>query len=126
MVNSCPFCNASENRLLYDTDKVIMIKDLFPVTEHHTLVIPKEHIDNPLDIPSDVFKEMARIARIRCLQIKSLDPTITGFNIGFNIGEDAGQTVEHCHLHIIPRRSGDSPDPVGGIRKVLNGIGRYK
>lgn len=65
------------------------------------------------------------MAKLRCKQLKALDPTIDGFNIGFNEGIEAGQTIPHCHLHIIPRRLGDSENPIGGIRKVLNGNGEY-
>ena len=52
-------------------------------------------------------------------EFKILDEAITGFNIGMNIGKDAGQTIFHCHIHIIPRRQGDTPNPKGGVRGVI-------
>lgn len=53
------------------------------------------------------------------------DKTISGFNVGFNAGKDAGQTIMHCHIHVIPRRKGDVLEPLGGIRNIIPGKGKY-
>lgn len=67
---------------------------------------------------------MELVERLKTILAEN-DKTITGFNVGFNDGTDAGQTVFHCHIHIIPRRKGDVQDPTGGIRNVIAGKGRY-
>ena len=123
----CPFCEMPVERIEYDLDLMYCIYDSHPVTEGHMLVIPKRHI-------SDIFEEIGCandmydfFAMVRMCQdhLRSKDPTIEGFNIGINCGEIAGQTVEHAHVHVIPRRVGDVEDPTGGVRNIIPGKGRY-
>ena len=104
---------------MYQNSFFLTIKDGYPVTEQHTLIISKHH-DLVLSTMSEDQLMLLHEA-IKCSkdQISHLDPTVTGFNIGINEGEDAGQTVMHFHCHIIPRRNGDIEDPRGGVRGVI-------
>ena len=121
---SCPFCkqekSASESNAL-----AFSITDSYPVTKDHTLICPRRHIKSFFEmIPAEKNHCFELVERIKTILIER-DKTITGFNIGFNDGADAGQTVFHCHIHVIPRRKGDAPDPTGGIRNVIAGKGKY-
>lgn len=99
--------------------------DGYPVTPLHALVIPRRHALDWFDLtPEEVVACDALLRRVRRL-ILDLDSTVEGFNIGANAGAVAGQTVFHCHLHLIPRRAGDVPEPRGGVRHVIPGRGAY-
>lgn len=95
----------------------IALRDAFPVTEGHTLVIPRAHVGSVFDLgPEEQADLWALVARVRA------DLTREGaaaFTIGVNDGRAAGQTMSHAHIHVIPRRPGDHPDPRGGIRWVI-------
>ena len=124
--DGCVFCRtcaleiASENKLCY------VIYDKFPVTEYHTLVIPKRHVSGFFDLYQPELEAIHDLLRQAQKTITGLDETVTGFNIGVNSGEDAGQTIFHCHMHLIPRRKGDTSNPKGGIRKVIPDRHRYR
>jgi ATP adenylyltransferase len=96
-----------------------MIEDKYPVTKGHTLIIPKRHFPNFFDISPDEMDDIETLLFIRKEELEATDKTIEGFNIGINIGEVAGQTVGHLHIHLIPRRKGDMDDPRGGVRGVI-------
>ena len=96
-----------------------MIRDAFPVSPLHSLLITKRHVVSYFQCSKEEIEEIPTILDTQKTELKILDDTITGFNIGMNIGEDAGQTIFHCHIHIIPRRHGDTPNPKGGIRGVI-------
>jgi diadenosine tetraphosphate (Ap4A) HIT family hydrolase len=123
----CPFCDIDCNRIEFDLDSMFCIYDLHPVTEGHMLVIPKDHITDIFDEVESANGRYDVFCMIRTCQIvlASKDPTIQGFNIGINNGVVAGQTVEHAHIHVIPRRAGDVDDPTGGVRNVIPGKGVY-
>ena len=116
---TCPFCTLSAERIVYQNSFFLTIKDGYPVTEQHTLIISKHH-DLVLSTMSEDQLLLLHEA-IKCSkdQISHLDPTVTGFNIGINEGEVAGQTVMHFHCHVIPRRKGDMQNPRGGVRGVI-------
>ena len=103
----------------------MVIRDLFPVTDLHTLIIPKRHAETYFDLSDVELDEMQGVLRRQREVILEQDEMVTGFNIGINSGEDAGQTVFHCHIHLIPRRKGDVPEPRGGVRGVIPGKQRY-
>lgn len=117
--NDCPFCNPDSDReLIVESATAYAIYDKFPVNNGHALIIPKRHCKNYFDL---TFKEQAA-----CLfMLNKVKETITakynpdGFNIGINVGEKAGQTVDHVHIHLIPRYNGDVEDPRGGVRGVV-------
>lgn len=116
----CPFCD--EKRVAGATavrENVFAVTDLFPVTKGHLLIIPRRHTPDFFTMTKEE-KECAfdLIDDLR-LRIQSADPEVVGFNVGMNCGEVAGQTVMHAHIHLIPRRHGDTQDPRGGVRGVI-------
>ena len=125
----CLFCNLQKDdrkRIIAENDLAYAIRDGFPVTEGHTLFIPKRHT---IDYFGLVSKEILAINELIEEKRKSLlesDSTIGGFNIGMNCGEIAGQSIWHCHVHLIPRRKGDVEYPKGGVRHVIPYKGNYE
>lgn len=112
----CVFCNKiDKDRIILETTDWIAFYDMFPVSNGHTLIVPKKHYETFFDL-SDNLKEslMYRINDVKNILDKKFNPD--GYNIGCNCGEAAGQTVMHFHLHIIPRYNGDIDNPKGGIR----------
>ena len=107
-------------------DEWIAVRDNYPVTAGHTLLIPLRHIETPFELWGDEMLAFIRILKQQKRHLISNDETIEGFNIGFNSGVAAGQTIPHAHCHMIPRRFGDVDDPVGGVRNVIPGKGNYK
>ena len=98
----------------------------YPVTEHHTLIISNRHVSNFFELNDEENKELSLILKDQKKELQNLDKTITGFNVGVNIGKDAGQSIMHCHIHLIPRRKGDVEDPRGGVRGVIPAKQKYK
>ena len=97
----------------------VAVRDKYPVTDWHILVVPKRHTPDYFDLGTAESRACHRlIMEARSLVCKA-DPAVMGFNMGFNSGEVAGQTVMHCHVHLIPRRTGDHPNPRGGVRAVI-------
>jgi diadenosine tetraphosphate (Ap4A) HIT family hydrolase len=122
----CPFCpQATAERELEGTELALAMRDLYPVTEGHTLVIPRRHVIDGLSMTEAERRDVNKLVTILSRRLRSDDPTIEGFNIGENAGAVAGQTVMHAHTHLIPRRQGDVADPAGGIRGVVPGQARY-
>ena len=99
--------------------------DKFPVTDGHVLVVPKRHVTGYFELYQPELNAMNRLMRDLRAKAMEQDSSITGFNIGSNDGADAGQTVMHCHMHLIPRRAGDVNDPRGGVRGVIPGKQKY-
>ncbi len=118
-MNDCVFCNLDESRIEIENDLALSFKDLYPVTNGHTLVIPKRKVQSFFDLTEEEIAAMFELLHLQKEDLKNKDSSITGFNIGINDGEDAGQTIMHCHIHLIPRRSGDMIDPRGGVRGVI-------
>ena len=118
-MSNCVFCTIDKKRILFKDEFFFVIRDMYPVTNLHTLIIPNRCIISFFDLTEN---EQSRLNKIiedqRSLLIKE-DLSITGFNIGINDGKDAGQTVMHCHIHLIPRRKGDVKNPRGGVRGVI-------
>lgn len=115
---SCPFCCLPENRIIFETNYSFVIRDGFPVSDGHTLVIPKRHIPSIFDAtPEEQTDILVALEKSK----KQLDETLnpSGYNIGINDGSSAGQTVMHLHVHLIPRYSGDQEDPRGGVRWIF-------
>ena len=118
-MNNCIFCNIEEDRIVHEYKHFYVIRDAFPVTPLHSLIITKRHVVSYFQCSKEEHDEIPMILDTQKTELKILDDTITGFNIGMNIGEDAGQTIFHCHIHIIPRRKGDTSNPRGGVRGVI-------
>ena len=121
--SDCIFCK-TENPLIKN-ELAYASFDKFPVTKFHTLIIPKRHVETFFDlIPAEKNQCLDLIDQVK-EKLLQKDNTISGFNVGFNSGKDAGQTIMHCHIHIIPRRKGDVIEPQGGIRNIIPGKGKY-
>ena len=123
--NNCIFCNKSKLNIIFEDETFYVIRDAYPVTKDHTLIILNEHDKTYFDLED---KDIVQLNNIIKSQKKSLideDNSITGFNIGINQGESAGQTVMHLHIHLIPRRNGDVTDPRGGVRGVIPSKQKY-
>lgn len=123
-MDDCPFCEIEPGRMIAETALTLTIRDAFPVSPGHTLVIPKRHF-------SDLFAAReAEVAAIwHALRLAAAELTRQhapdGFNVGVNVGAAAGQTVMHLHWHLIPRYQGDQPDPRGGIRRIFPALADY-
>ncbi len=123
----CIFCKKINCKVLEETKYFFVIRDTaYPVTEHHTLIISNRHVSNFFELDGEENKELSIILKNQKEELQNLDKTITGFNIGVNIGKDAGQSIMHCHIHLIPRREGDVEDPRGGVRGVIPEKQKYK
>ena len=116
---TCPFCNPdSERELIVESATSYAMFDKFPVSNGHALIIPKKHCDDYFEL---TFREqsacMFMLNTVKEILKKTLNPD--GFNVGINVGEAAGQTVPHVHIHLIPRYKGDVKEPRGGVRGVI-------
>jgi len=120
----CPFC-APDRAIFAENDSVFAIKDKFPVTAGHLLIIPKRHTPDYFTMTTHERRDAEELLRVLQTDIKEKDPTVKGFNIGMNCGEAAGQTVMHAHIHLIPRRDGDVENPRGGVRGVIPEMRTY-
>ena len=118
-MNGCPFCSLRPEQLWLADNDVLAIKDVFPVAEGHTLVLPRAHHVSVFDAPADAQTALwAMVSQVRQSLTDTLSPD--GFTIGVNDGLAAGQTVLHGHIHVIPRFRGDVAKPRGGIRQVIS------
>jgi diadenosine tetraphosphate (Ap4A) HIT family hydrolase len=115
----CVFCTISEQRIIAENALCYVIRDGFPVSLLHTLVIPKRHVADYFDLYQPELNAIHAMLNLQRGEILAADPAVTGFNVGINSGADAGQTVCHVHVHLIPRRAGDVADPRGGVRGVI-------
>ncbi len=121
----CLFCSLPLERIIMKNDVAFAIYDGYPVTNLHTLVIPKRHVEDYFGLSQDELIGCDALLKEVREDILKQDNTVKGFNIGMNSGAVAGQTVFHCHIHLIPRREGDVEDPKGGVRHTIPGKGYY-
>lgn len=122
----CKFCEIQHtDEVVLEVGSVFCFEDGFPVTDGHTLILPKRHATNYFELTSKEIWDTHEALKI--LQKRFVDyQGVYNFNIGWNVGEAAGQTVDHAHCHFIPRRMFDTEDPVGGVRGVIPGMANYK
>tara|TARA_B100000674_G_C37326474_1_gene683324 strand:- start:205 stop:585 length:381 start_codon:yes stop_codon:yes gene_type:complete len=123
--NNCIFCSKEKLNIIYEDDIFFVIRDSFPVTKDHTLIILNNHDKSYFDLRNKDILQLNNILKFQKESLMQNDNTITGFNIGINQGESAGQTVMHLHIHLIPRRKGDIEDPRGGVRGVIPSKQKY-
>lgn len=124
MATPCPFCTLGKERILFGTEHCLVFLDGYPLTEGHTLIIPKRHVLSAFDLNEGEFADLwTTVRNVRRRLIDDYRPD--AFNIGINDGPEAGQTVPHVHVHVIPRRKGDVSDPQGGIRWIIPGKAKY-
>lgn len=123
-LHDCPFCRMERNRIRVESEFALAFLDGFPLTQGHTLVIPKKHVASLFELSDEEQAAVWRlVAQVRASLCSEFRPD--GFNVGLNDGQSAGQTVMHAHIHIIPRRNGDIADPRGGVRWILPDNARY-
>jgi diadenosine tetraphosphate (Ap4A) HIT family hydrolase len=116
--NECPFCHLEKDRIRWESEYALAFPDGFPVSEGHTLVIPKRHVPSLFDLPEEEQAAVwSLVSQVRASLLAELRPD--GFNVGLNDGVAAGQTVMHAHVHVIPRRDRDVADPRGGVRWII-------
>lgn len=117
---TCIFCLKQKTKeILIENEFAFAILDNYPASIGHTLVIPRRHVTDYCDLLQNEMIAINNLLRIRRKQLLDLDQSIKGFNIGMNCGIIAGQTIPHTHIHLIPRRSGDTPNPQGGVRGAI-------
>ncbi len=121
----CIFCELPEDRIIDKNAHALAFRDAHPVTEGHTLIIPKRHEAEYFDLTDEETLACKYLLERQKHSLMANDVNVTGFNIGMNCGIDAGQTVFHCHIHLIPRRRGDVENPKGGVRHLMPGKGYY-
>jgi len=126
MANKCIFCKLSNLRVEREYKNFYSIKDQYPVTKGHTLIITKRHLENYFDLNKNELDEFNKIIKKEKILLEKSDSKICGFNIGINQGIVAGQTIMHCHIHLIPRRKNDTKNPRGGVRGVIPSKQNYK
>jgi len=114
----CPFCNIDQARILYADKHCFAVRDGFPVSRGHTLIIPRRHIGSFFDTTATEKSALLRALEQTKTQL-AREYSPDAWNIGINDGQEAGQTVPHLHIHVIPRYQGDVPDPRGGVRWVI-------
>jgi ATP adenylyltransferase len=125
----CLFCDiqsSDRGRIISENNLAYAIRDGFPVSEGHTLFIPKRHIADYFGLVTAEVNSINSLMQEQKKLLESKDKSIEAFNIGMNCGEASGQTVFHCHVHLIPRRRGDVENPRGGVRHVIASKGFYE
>jgi diadenosine tetraphosphate (Ap4A) HIT family hydrolase len=116
----CVFCALEgSGRVLLENELALCIADAYPVSEGHSLVIPRRHVADGLELHQPEWNGVVELLKLRREQLSAQDATISGWNAGLNSGEAAGQTEFHAHWHLIPRRLGDCAQPRGGVRVVI-------
>lgn len=114
----CPFCRIPAHRTVVVSEHGVAFPDAFPVTPGHTLVVPRIHAASLFELLPEVQSDLwLLVSRVRLRMAE--DSGVDGFTVGINDGIAAGQTVPHAHIHVVPRRTGDVPDPRGGVRWVI-------
>ena len=113
------------DRILFANEYFIVVEDIYPVTKHHCLIISKRHVQSYFDLSQTEKVSLVGALELAKNHVDMQDKSVTGYNIGINVGRDAGQTVMHFHQHLIPRRNNDTGDPTGGVRGVIPGKQKY-
>lgn len=119
MDKNCPFCKAASTREIIASSLLsIAFFDGFPVSPGHALIIPRRHVASLFDLTKEEKQDMINLAEsVRIIIDEKYHPD--GYNLGVNVGEAAGQSIFHVHMHVIPRYKGDVPNPRGGVRGVI-------
>ena len=118
----CPFCDleiSTTERIVEQNDLALCVRDMYPVANGHSLIIPKRHVIDYFELNEAELLCIHRLVISQSSELMKLDGAIKGFNIGVNCGIVAGQSVWHCHIHLIPRKEGDTEYPKGGVRHVI-------
>ncbi len=124
-MKKCIFCNKKKHKIVYNNRYFYVLRDTFPVTKNHTLIIPKKHMTSFFDLNNTEIISLFDVLKKQRIFLTNKDKTIKSFNIGINNGKYAGQTIMHLHVHLIPRRKGDVKNPRGGVRGVIPSKQKY-
>ena len=124
--NPCLFCNSKASGVTHENDLAYASYDTYPVSKHHCLIIPKRHVKDYFELSNKELIACNDLIKIIRTEIINKDNTVKAFNIGTNIGKISGQSIMHCHIHLIPRRDGDVKNPQGGVRGVISSKQHYK
>ena len=124
--NPCIFCKIRKEEIQFENHLAYSSKDSYPVSKFHSLIVPKRHVETYFDLNEEEIQACNDLILKTKEKILKLDSSVKGFNIGTNAGKVAGQSIMHCHIHLIPRREGDVENPQGGIRSVIPKKQHYK
>jgi diadenosine tetraphosphate (Ap4A) HIT family hydrolase len=124
--NPCLFCNSKASGIVHENNLAYASYDTYPVSEQHCLIIPKRHVADYFELSDDEIIACNDLIKIVKQEVLKKDKNVKAFNIGTNAGKIAGQSIMHCHIHLIPRREGDVDNPQGGVRSVIPKKQHYK
>ena len=124
--NPCLFCNSKISGIAHENDLDYASYDTYPVSEFHCLIIPKRHVIDYFELTDEELVACNDLIKVIKEEILIKDKNVKAFNIGTNAGKIAGQSIMHCHIHLIPRREGDVENPQGGVRSVIPQKQHYK
>ena len=124
--NPCLFCNSSKSGIALENELAYASYDTYPVTEYHCLIIPKRHVRDYFNLSNEELIACNDLIKKIKKEIREKDKSVEAFNIGTNVGKISGQSIMHCHIHLIPRRKGDVENPQGGVRSVIPKKQHYK
>ena len=124
--NPCLFCNPNESGIAQENELAYASYDTYLVSDHHCLIIPKRHVVDYFKLSNEEVIACNDLIKTIKEEILNKDNSVKAFNIGTNAGKIAGQSIMHCHIHLIPRREGDVENPQGGVRSVIPKNQHYK
>ena len=124
--NPCLFCNSKVSGIAHENNLAYASYDTYPVSEQHSLIIPKRHVVDYFELSNEELVACNDLIKIVKQEVLDKDKNVKAFNIGTNAGKIAGQSIMHCHIHLIPRREGDVDNPQGGVRSVIPKKQHYK
>ena len=124
--NPCIFCEIRKEELQFENQLAYSSIDSYPVSEFHSLIVPKRHVETYFELTKKEIQACNELILKTKEKILKQDSCVKGFNIGTNVGKSAGQSIMHCHIHLIPRREGDVENPQGGVRSVIPKKQHYK
>ena len=117
--NPCLFCNSEKSGINHENNLAYASYDTYPVSDCHCLIIPKRHVGDYFELTNEELIACNDLVKIVKEEIINKDNSVKAFNIGVNVGKISGQSIMHCHIHLIPRREGDVENPQGGVRSVI-------
>ena len=124
--NPCIFCKIRTDELQFENQLAYSSIDSYPVSEFHSLIVPKRQLETYFELTKEEIQACNELILKTKEKILKQDSSVKGFNIGTNVGKFAGQSIMHCHIHLIPRREGDVENPQGGVRSVIPKKQHYK
>ena len=124
--NPCLFCDPKTSGIVHENEFAYASYDSYPVSKHHCLIIPKRHVIDFFELTNKELIACNNLIKVIKDEVLDKDKSIKAFNIGTNAGKISGQSIMHCHIHLIPRREGDVENPQGGVRSVIPKKQHYK